>query len=145
MAEVYELALWWMSLNLTDDKSTLTQVMDWCHQATSHYLSQWWPRSLSPFCVTRPQWFKPTCWMDGDQNKMGNILQMTYQIVFCTHTKQWIPDGGKSIFTVVFTNACQICANLCAQEQLSRRIWHHSAITSFCVWGHRSTVMTSQC
>ena len=30
--------------------------MAWCHQATSHYLSQCWPRSLSPYGVTRPQW-----------------------------------------------------------------------------------------
>ena len=47
-----------MSLDLTDDKSTLVQVMAWCRQATSHYLSQCWPRSLSPYGVTRPQWIK---------------------------------------------------------------------------------------
>ena len=46
----------WMPLDLTDDKSTLVQVMDWCRQATSHYLSQWWPCSMSPYGVTRPQW-----------------------------------------------------------------------------------------
>ena len=34
----------------------LVQVMAWCRQATSHYLSQCWPRSLSPYGVTRPQW-----------------------------------------------------------------------------------------
>ena len=32
--------------------------MAWCRQATSHYLSQCWPRSLLPFEVTRPQWVK---------------------------------------------------------------------------------------
>ena len=47
-------ALWWMPQYLTDDESTLVQVMAWCHQATSHYLSQCWPRSLSPYGVTRP-------------------------------------------------------------------------------------------
>ena len=36
-----------MSLDLTDDKSTVVQVMAWCRQATSHYLSQYWPRSMS--------------------------------------------------------------------------------------------------
>ena len=30
--------------------------MAWCRQATSHYLSQWWPWSMSPYGVTRPQW-----------------------------------------------------------------------------------------
>ena len=52
------LTLRWMSFNLNDDKSTLVQVMAWCRQATSHYLSQCWPRSLSPHGVTRPQWVK---------------------------------------------------------------------------------------
>ena len=48
-----------MPLDLTDDKSTtLVQVMAWCRQATSHYLSQCWPRSLLPYGVTRPQWVK---------------------------------------------------------------------------------------
>ena len=30
---------WWMPQDLTDDKSTLVQAMDWCRQATSHYPS----------------------------------------------------------------------------------------------------------
>ena len=30
------------------------QVMAWCRQATSHYLSQCWPSFLSPYGVTRP-------------------------------------------------------------------------------------------
>ena len=32
---------WWY-------KSTLVQVMAWCRQATSHYLSQCWPTNMSP-------------------------------------------------------------------------------------------------
>ena len=50
----YEIALSWMTLDLTDDKSTLVQVM--ALTATSHYLSQCWPRSMSPNGITRPQW-----------------------------------------------------------------------------------------
>ena len=30
--------------------------MAWCRQATSHYLSQCWPRSMSPYGVIRPKW-----------------------------------------------------------------------------------------
>ena len=52
----FEIALRWMPLDLTDDKSTLVQVMAWCRQATSHYLSQCWPRSMLSNGVTRPQW-----------------------------------------------------------------------------------------
>ena len=46
----------WMSLDFTDDQSTLVQGMAWCHQATSHYLSHCWPRSVLPYGITRPQW-----------------------------------------------------------------------------------------
>ena len=60
-----EIALIWMSLDFTDNQSTLVQVMAWCHQATSHYLSQCWPRSLWPYGVTRPKYslfpFKNLC------------------------------------------------------------------------------------
>ena len=45
---VCEIAFRWMSLDLTDDNSTLVQVMAWCHQATSHYLNHNWPRYLTP-------------------------------------------------------------------------------------------------
>ena len=53
-----EIAPIWMSLDFNDDQSTLVQVMAWCCQATSHYLSQCWPRPLTPYGVTRPQWVK---------------------------------------------------------------------------------------
>ena len=36
------------AMGLTDGKSTLVQAMAWCRQATSHYLSQCWPRSMAP-------------------------------------------------------------------------------------------------
>ena len=51
-----EIALRWIPQNLTNEKSP--QVMAWCHQATSHYLSQCWPRSWWPYGITRPQWVK---------------------------------------------------------------------------------------
>ena len=38
------IVLRWMPQHLTNENSTLVQVMAWCHQATCHYLSQWWPR-----------------------------------------------------------------------------------------------------
>ena len=37
------------------DRSTLVQVMAWCRQATSHYLSQSRPRSVLPYCITKLQ------------------------------------------------------------------------------------------
>ena len=51
-----EIVLIWMSQDFTDDQSTLVQVMAWCHQAPSHYLSQCWPCTLSSYGITKPQW-----------------------------------------------------------------------------------------
>ena len=45
-------ALRWMPQGLTDDKATLVQVISWCRQATSHYLSQCWLSSLLPYKLT---------------------------------------------------------------------------------------------
>ena len=65
-----------MPEGLTDDKSTLVQVMAWCRQATSHYLSQCWLSSLSPYGVARPQRVKlqsqyHTCWCPGNTRSQG--------------------------------------------------------------------------
>ena len=77
-----EIAVRWIPWNSIDDKSTLVQVMAWCRQATSHYLSQCWPRSMSPYGVTRPQWVKglPDPWLlcplirSPKLNQQPNIL-----------------------------------------------------------------------
>ena len=37
-------------------KSTLFQALAWCCQPASYYANQIWPRSLSPYGATRPQW-----------------------------------------------------------------------------------------
>ena len=47
-----------MSVDLTDEKSTLVQVIAWFHQATNHYLSHCWHRSMSPYGISRLQWVK---------------------------------------------------------------------------------------
>ena len=47
-----------MPQDFTDDKLIMVQVMAWCRQATSHYLGQCWPRSISAYGVARPQWVK---------------------------------------------------------------------------------------
>ena len=68
-----------MPLDLTGDKSTLVQVMAWCRQATSHYLSQCWPRSLSPYGVTRPQWVNSLApgdviWHCGTESTLAQVM-----------------------------------------------------------------------
>ena len=49
----YGNSLRWMRWYPSDDKSTLVQVMACYHQATSHFLNQCWPNSLTPYGVTR--------------------------------------------------------------------------------------------
>ena len=70
-----------MPQDLTDGQSTLGQVMAWCRQATSHYLDQCWPRSVSPHGVTRPQWVKKVsgCWFGG----MKTLLTHAPRINVC--------------------------------------------------------------
>ena len=57
----YEIALRWLSLDLTYVKSILVPVVAWARHASGHCLSQCWLRSLSPYGVgvTGAQWVKP--------------------------------------------------------------------------------------
>ena len=49
---------WCKKLLMIRLKSTLIQVMAWCHQAAFHYLNQCWLGSLMTYEATRPQWVK---------------------------------------------------------------------------------------
>ena len=72
-----EISLIWMCLDFAVNQSTLVQVMAWCCQAASHYLSQCWPRSLSPYGVIRPQW---VCWSPPGQN--GCLTDNIFKRIF---------------------------------------------------------------
>ena len=54
-----ETALRLMPQDLADYKSTLVQVMAWCHQAPSHYLNQCWSSSMTPYGTPGPSFIKP--------------------------------------------------------------------------------------
>ena len=73
-----EIALLWMSLDFTADQSTLVQVMAWCRLSTSHYLSQCWPRSLSPYGITRSM-----CWCHWGP---------TLSLIWGALTQIWFPS-----------------------------------------------------
>ena len=95
----YEIALRWMPLVLTDDKSTLVQVMAWCRQATSHYLNQCWPRSPTPYGVTRPQWVKNTTWNTLTVFRVVVILWAPYfsRLSHCFIAREPIAERRKVI------------------------------------------------
>ena len=44
--------------NLIKQNSIVVQAMAWCHQASNLYFCQRWPRYISPYHVTNPQWVK---------------------------------------------------------------------------------------
>ena len=67
-----------------DDESTLVQVMAWCRQATSHYLSHLWLSPLSLYGVARPQW-------------VNSINSMTVQLFFVCFTKAAVAEYHKNI------------------------------------------------
>ena len=78
-------ALRWMPQDLTDDKSILVQVMAWCCQATSHYLSQCWLSFFPPYAVTRPQWVKTLHVTDVHYQDQWNINHGNTRIILCMH------------------------------------------------------------
>ena len=49
-----EIVLMWISQNLTNENSTLVDVIAYYRQATNHYLCQCWPRFMSPYGATEP-------------------------------------------------------------------------------------------
>ena len=97
-----ETALRWILRYSFDNKSTLVQVMDWCYQATSHYLSQSCPSSMLPYGVTRAQW---------GQLKFNCILwrRCIPQAVLSTSVGGWryrrfLPCDPLATFTIILKN-----------------------------------------
>ena len=85
-----EIVLKWMPQNFTDVNSTMVQVMAWCRQATSHYPSQCWSRSLSPFDINKPQLVNSLApgWC-GSSFKTAIVQHMLYSralLVECNRT-----------------------------------------------------------
>ena len=120
-----ELALRWMSLDLTDDKSTLVEVTARCRQATSHYLSQCWPRSLSLYGVRRPQWvnssmilgwgllnqFPPLLYFPNfhDYRNTGNLLTIMFIFDRCHHSSateiwKWFKEPNRYFCKIIRTS-----------------------------------------
>ena len=111
------------------DKSTLVQVMAWCRQATSQYLSHCWPRSMSPCGATRPQRVQADaiernlrqaashylcqCWsISMSLYGVTNPYVLTY--VMCHYSCQdyWAYYQDHLSLTVMFLRKHKICINI---------------------------------
>ena len=93
----YDNGLGWMLQDLTDDKSTLVQEMAWCRQATSYYLNHCWPRSPTPYGVTRPQWVNSSPPEQNGRYFTDNIFKCIFiNEKFCILIKislRFVPKG----------------------------------------------------
>ena len=80
-----------MPWDLTEDKSTLVQVMAWCRQATSHYLSQCWPDPCHHMASLDHDELKVTSWALGQSHKYNNSGEAkpstTNHAVYIIHTR----------------------------------------------------------
>ena len=82
------ITLKWMSKDLIGGKSTLVQVMAWCRQATSHYLSQFRPRSPD-----MPQWVKNLIWFPvdttDDKSTLVHLMGQCHQAANFYMNQRW--------------------------------------------------------
>ena len=135
----YEIVLRWMPLDFADDKSTLVQVMAWCHQATSHYLSQCWPRSVLPYGVTRPQWVNvkntPMVFHLGDFHQHGHsgwydIVNITLYLILITISGiSYVVNGSLSwhiLLTASSLLTCKLKSDSCFKiegSHITCKLW----------------------
>ena len=75
----------WISQNSCDDDLTSVQVSAWCRQAASHYLSQCWPRYMSPYGTTGLQW------------------TINHFLLFTHDASRWTPDFALGIIEDVIS------------------------------------------
>ena len=124
-----------MPQDLTDDKSTLVQVMAWCRLATSHYLSQCWLSSLLPFEVTRPQWVNSLahgkCGCDFKNIIFKLIKQNSCMGICCKIAFRWMPQNlGLSEVNICSGNGLVSSGNKLLPipqpvlTQISVTLWH---------------------
>ena len=122
-----KIALIWMSLDFTNDQSTLVQVMAWCRQATSHYLSQCWPTSLSPYGVTRPQcvnslWPCHALWKHRFRSTLAQVMVCCLTAPSPYLNQCWFTCGIPRRYCQIFSISCTKSQHLnisCLALQLS--------------------------
>ena len=118
-----EIALRWMPLDLTDDKSALVQVMAWCCQATNLYLNQCWPRFMSRYGVTRPQWVKERSFVSIFIYKW--YLEVRSRVPYY---EWWLSWHGLRALMIV----SRLCYIVILKHDLLR-VRHNDAIMSICI------------
>ena len=81
-----ELALRWMPKDLTNEKSTLVQLMTWWLTAPSHYMSQsCWPTFMCLYGVTQPWWVKVELRVNNSSFAMFSNVYFSVNIELTVH------------------------------------------------------------
>ena len=101
-----EIALIRMSLDFADDQSTLVQVMAWCRQATSHYLSQCWPRSMSKYGVIHTHYWR-AIWELFAGKKMLQVLFQSWD-TNTENSNQYSKPLSQSMTQNMYNDICII-------------------------------------
>ena len=109
-----KIALTWMSVDLNDNTSKLLQVMAWCRQPASYYLSQWWLRCI----IWRYQPFQDCGTVLFNQIKTSHSYEHWYNtgfwlVLYALVSPKWshVPFWGQ-VCTMIFptTKLCP-CVN----------------------------------
>ena len=109
-----DIAPTWMSLDFADDQSTLVP------SGTSHYLSQCWPRSLSPYGVTRPEWVKFE-WLLTCGSPRSNGIQPRKWRAFIV-----MKSTGGTVWVSIYTYHLSFLDEL---KQYQREAWNSNLTT----------------
>ena len=89
------IALWWMRWMLQSQQKVNTgSVMAWNRQATSHYQSQCWTRSMTPYGASRPQWVNWIATINLNHRSSG-ALYTTINYVYKSRMRHLTDYGSK--------------------------------------------------
>ena len=121
-----DIALRYMPQNLTNEKSTLVQVIAWCRQATSRYLSQCQSRFMSPCGITRPKWV--VSWWRHQMETFSVLLAL------CVGNS---PVPGEFPTQRPVTRSFDVFFDLHTNKGLSKQWWGWWLETPLCpLWRH---------
>ena len=106
MSTSCEIGLRWMPQISIHYESTLVQVMTWCRQATSHYLGQCIPRSVSSYGVTRPQWVTILLYSSGNVLSPGHDGARQLPIIMLTYCQKCFGHSPEERLINLIRNMC---------------------------------------
>ena len=101
-----------MPLDPMGGKSTLVQVMAWCHQATSHCPSQCWSRPVLPYSINRVQCVKHRSDLKlqmSHNSPSWASTTMPWISISCAYSNEyWVHYNQNTSYSYIYINT-QVC------------------------------------